>query len=343
MIGADTTRTLRSVHLADRLHLPAPYSARPYDGPSDHPAIVEVLAAHRAVNGDLELPTVAQIDLTYANLRDCDPDLDIAIVEHDGRVVAYTRASFEDLGAGTRDCVVFVPIDPDHLGEQLWSAVVAGVETHMARWGSDAGRARYRAYALHPGPGQAPTGEAAWLERRGYTATEWSASLVRPHLDDIPDRSLPDGVETREVRPEDLRAIFDADWEAFRDEWDFREPTDADWVEFVEHPYRDTSLWKVAWAGDTVVGQVKSFVNSDENRLRGTRRGYTEFISTHRDWRNRGIAGTLLARSLQELKERGMTEAALRVDTNNPGGAYALYTSLGFEVVAHEAVYTKPL
>jgi mycothiol synthase len=331
------------VHLADRLHLPPPATARPYRGPADHAAIAEVLAAYRAANGDTELPTVAQIDVTYANLHDCDPDLDIALIEVDDRVVAYTRASFEDLASGVRDCVVFAPMLPDHADQALWTAIVDANEAHMAPWASAVAQAQYRGYAVHPGPGLAPTHEAAWFEDRGYTATEWGASLVRPHLDDIPDRTLPDGVELREVRPEDLRTIFDAHWEAFRDEWDFREQVDSDWVEFIDHPYRDTSLWKVAWAGDTVVGQVKTYVNADENDARGIRRGYTEDISTHREWRNRGIAGTLLAWSLQELRDREMTEAALGVDTNNPGGAFALYTSLGFELVAYEAVYTKPI
>jgi ribosomal protein S18 acetylase RimI-like enzyme len=154
---------------------------------------------------------------------------------------------------------------------------------------------------------------------------------------------LPDGVELRDVQPEQLRAIFDAHWEAFRDEWDFREQSEADWVEFIDHPYRDTTLWKVAWAGDTVVGQVKPYINDEENAARGVLRGYTEDISVHRDWRNRGIAGTLLAWSLQELRDRRMAEAALGVDTNNPGGAFQLYTSLGFELVAYEAVYAKPI
>ena len=38
-----------------------------------------------------------------------------------------------------------------------------------------------------------------------------------------------------------------------------------------------------------------------------------------------------------------MTEAALGVDTNDPGGAFPLSTSLGFELVAYEVVYTKPI
>ena len=38
-----------------------------------------------------------------------------------------------------------------------------------------------------------------------------------------------------------------------------------------------------------------------------------------------------------------MTEAALGVDTENPGGAFQLYTKLGFELEAYEAAYAKPL
>ncbi len=331
------------MHLADRLQLPAPYATRPYRGASDHPAIVEVLSAHRSANGDTELPTVAQLDVTYANLHDCDPERDIALVEADGRVVAYTRAFFEDLDSGVRDCIVFTPILPDHLTHELWTAIVEASEAHMVSQASEVDRAQYRAFAHHPGPGLQPAGVAAWLEERGYTATEWSAALVRPHLDDIPDRTLPDGVELREVQPAHLRTIFDAQNEAFRGEWDFREPVESDWREFVDDPNLDTSLWKVAWVGDLVVGQVKTYINADENEARGIRRGYTENISTHRDWRNLGIAGTLLAWSLQDLRDRGFSEAALGVDTNNPGGALHLYTSLGFELTMYEAVYSKPV
>jgi ribosomal protein S18 acetylase RimI-like enzyme len=329
------------MHLADRLRLPEPYVARAYRGPSDHPAIVEVLAAYRTANGDSELPTLAQVDLTYANLHDCDPDVDIALIEIDGKTVAYTRASFDDLGSGVRDCIVFAPALPGQSSRALFQSVVDANEAHMAAWASGVDRAQFRAYAAHPGPGLEPAGEAAWLEDLGYTATEWNASLVRPHLDDIPDRSLPDGVELRPVASEQIRPILESHWEAFRDEWDFREPVDADFIESIEHPFRDETLWKVAWAGDVVVGQVKSYINTDENAARGIRRGYTEYISTHRDWRNRGIAGTLLAWSLVELHDRGMNEAALGVDTNNPGGAFQLYTSLGFELESYEAVYTK--
>ncbi len=331
------------MHLAERLLFPPPYRARAYRGRADHQAMTEVLAGYREAKGNPELPTVEQLDLTYGNLGDCDPATDIAIVECDADVVGYCRTSWEDLDSGVRDCVLFAPVRPGHLAPPLFHALAEAQESHMLPWAEQVEAARYRAYAQHPGPDIAPTGEAEWLEARGYAATEWGALLVRPHLDDIPDRSLPAGAETRPVSDDQIRTILEAHFEAFRGEWDFREPTEADYVEAIDHPDRDETLWKVAWAGDTVVGQVKPYINATENEARGYRRGYTEFISTHRDWRNRGIAGALLVMSLREVRDRGMTEAALGVDTNNPGGAFQLYTGLGFELQEYEAVYTKPI
>jgi len=335
------------MHLADRLDLPEPYRARGYRGREDHLAMTAVLAAYREVLGEQQVPTVEELDIGYAHLDDCDPETDIYVLEHGaGDVVGYGRASFEDLeheGRNVRDCIVFAPTMPDHLHRPLFDATVAGQEAHMRMWAAGVDDARFRAYASHPGPGLPATGEAAWLEDHGYVATEWEASLVRPDLDDIPDRTLPDGVELRPVTTDQIRPILEAHFEAFRGEWDFKEATENDYAEMIDDPYRDESLWKIAWAGDTVVGQVKSYIRTDENAERGSLRGYTENIAVHHDWRNRGIAGALLAMSLRELRDRGMTEASLGVDTNNPGGAFQLYTGLGFELDAYSAVYTRPV
>lgn len=306
--------------------------------------MARVLGAYREYEGEPEQPTAAQLDVGYANLVNCDPDRDIALVhDAEGRLVSYVRASYEDVGDGTRDLVVFAPTDPDHIAEPLFEALVDGSERHMLPWAEGLSRARFRGYSPHPGPGEEAAGEARWWEERGYVAAHFWASLVRPHLDDVPDLPLPDGVEVRPVEEQHLRPIWEAHQEAFRGEWDWHEPTEEEYVEFVDDPLRDTSLWKIAWSGDEVVGQVKSFVNDEENEGRGYLRGYTENISTHADWRGRGIAGALLAMSLRELRDRGLEQAALGADTDSPGGAFHLYTRLGFELQAYGAVYERDL
>jgi ribosomal protein S18 acetylase RimI-like enzyme len=73
------------------------------------------------------------------------------------------------------------------------------------------------------------------------------------------------------------------------------------------------------------------------------RRGYTEGIFTLREWRGRGIASALIARNLRLLRDRGMTEAALSVDTENPSGALGLYERHGFREHDRLIIFRKEL
>ena len=137
--------------------------------------------------------------------------------------------------------------------------------------------------------------------------------------------------------------FWEADVEAFRDHWGSAEPSEERYQQFLAFPYRDESLWKVAWNGNEIVGQVRSFINPEENEEFGRARGYAEFISTDRQWRKRGVATALICESLRTLRERGMTEAGLGVHTENPTGAYSLYLGLGFELTETYLTYRKPI
>jgi hypothetical protein len=45
---------------------------------------------------------------------------------------ATTPRSPESLDNGTRDCVVFAPVVPEHLDLGLWTAIVDANEEHIA-------------------------------------------------------------------------------------------------------------------------------------------------------------------------------------------------------------------
>jgi ribosomal protein S18 acetylase RimI-like enzyme len=167
--------------------------------------------------------------------------------------------------------------------------------------------------------------------------------MVRPTVTGLPTHPLPDGLQVRPVTEDQLRTIWEADAEAFRDHWGYVAPTEENYGEFLDFPHTDTSLWKVAWDGDRVAGQVRSFINHNENEEYGRQRGYTEFISTAREWRRKGVAKALIVASIEELGRRGMEEVGLGVHTENPNGAYQLYESLGFEVVSSSTLYRKPI
>ncbi len=183
----------------------------------------------------------------------------------------------------------------------------------------------------------------ALLEGAGFELVRHFFLMRRPDLGTVPEPSLPAGLEIRPVTPDQYRAIFDGEAEAFRDHWGHREPTEDDYRLTFEHPELDTSLWAVAWDGDEVAGVVQTWIWPEENARLGVSRGWLERISVRRPWRRRGLGGALTAAAMVRLRERGITEAMLGVDAENPTGALGLYERLGFVVDKRERAYRRAL
>jgi mycothiol synthase len=181
------------------------------------------------------------------------------------------------------------------------------------------------------------------LESEGYEAVRYEYEMVRPDLENVPDLALPEGIEVRAVRPEHLRAIWEAEVEAFRDHWDSTQVEEEDYRRWLEFPNFQPHLWQVAWEGEQVAGMIRNYINEEENARYGRQQGYTEWISVRRPWRRRGLARALLARSLRMHKDLGMTQAALSVDSQNALGALQHYESMGFLLVVRTVTYRKPL
>jgi GNAT superfamily N-acetyltransferase len=189
-------------------------------------------------------------------------------------------------------------------------------------------------------------GEDHWrsvLESNGYSIYRHGLSMVRPSLDEIPDLTLPEGVEVRKVKPahyEKIRTAWNDACKDMRGQLPIDDPNFEGWSKF---PTFDPTLWQIAWHGDEVVGTVFGMINAKENEANGRSRGMTELISVARHWRGRGIAKALIARCMAELRSRGMTEVALGVDEENPSGALHLYKKMGFEIRKKVTFYRKPL
>jgi mycothiol synthase len=280
--------------------------------------------------------TAEEVAGWLANADDIDPPADIHLVEMDGHPVGYTSAAVYEDSEGRTVYRHMCRMEPAWRGK--------GIGTYLFDWVTD------RLTRRHMGPGVLQTDTdndeeplTTMLLERGYAAVQHMAELVRPHLDEIPDRPLPDGLEIRPVEDAHLRAIFDADREAFADHWGTKTPTKGDWQAFLDFAHRDESMWKVAWAGDRIAGQVRGYVNREENEQFDRRRGWCEFISTARDWRGKGVASALICETLREFSARGLEDAALGVHVENATGAFSLYTGLGFELESSGTVYEKPV
>lgn len=167
---------------------------------------------------------------------------------------------------------------------------------------------------------------------RGYEPTRYFFKLSRPIEEPVGDYPLPQGLEIREVKPEHYRTIWNANHEAFKDHWGYSKPTEEQFqVWQQEKRWFQPHLWKIAWDGDQVAGQVGNFVDAVENKEFNRRRAYTEEISVGRKWRGRGLAKALIAESIRMFQQMGeFEETTLSVDADNPNGALKLYTTMGY-------------
>ena len=261
-----------------------------------------------------------------------------------GEVVgyAYGMADGEDEDEGRvlwHDGLVIPAWRGRGIGRRLLAEAQVAARLHGdRRFGAAPSRVRLRAMIPE-------TAGAArrLLEHDGYAVVRYGFSMVRPTLADPPSDALPAGLEARPATRETAMQILRSADDAFRDHWGFADLTDEDRVAWIEHPVMgQLDAWQVAWDGDEVAGGVLGFINEPENEQLGRKRGYTEVIFTRRAWRGRGLATALIGRNLRLLAERGMTEAALSVDAENPSGALALYRKVGFEVRKTTLILERP-
>jgi len=312
---------------------------RPFRDDSDYPEFARIITAVSRGEGNDRVETGESVAAGYEHLERCDPKSDLLVAEVESRPIGYGRSWWDQEAGGPRLYKQVCFVEPASGGRGIGSALFAWNEERLREIAAGHGAPNKMFEAWVNDRNEAAT---TLIRGGGFEPVTYAAEMVRPSVENLPDHPLPEGVEIRPVSEDQLRAIWDADTEAFRDHWGFVEPTEASYAQFLAFPYHDPTLWKVAWDDEGVAGQVRSFIDTAQNAERGLRRGWTEFISTSRRWRRRGLAKALIIESIRELAGRGMTEVALGVHTENPNGAFDLYANLGYEVVTTWTTYRKP-
>jgi mycothiol synthase len=316
---------------------------RPYAGPGDLPNLVRVYNADAAADGVEEFWTEEGAGAEFGHPTEhFDAGRDVVIAELDGRIVAAAGMDWIDTRDGAhREYRHWGVVDPPFRGRGIGSALLDVQADHareLAR-GADLG-ARTPTLGSFAGAGRP---SEALLGDHEYSLVRWFFDMVRPNLDDIAMPPLPDSLEIRPVTGDQLEAIWWANREAFRDHWGGSDESLEHFQRILDEPDTDPSLWVIAWDGDEIAGGIWNQIHAAENEELGLRRGWLASVFTRRPWRRRGLAAALIGRSLELLKSRGMTEAALGVDADNPSGALGLYEAAGFAVHDRFTAWRKPL
>jgi len=201
---------------------------RQFNGESDYPAMVSIIEAASKADQEDRAVTLDDIKHDYNHLTHSDPHKDMLFAEIDGEAIAYSRVEwYQEEAPNDRVYSQFVNIHP------RWRH--QGIEFAMIGWCED----RLRTIAEgHPQDSnryfQTYSSEFkpafnTLLESLGYKAARFFIEMSRS-LDKIPPAELPPGITVQPVGEEDVRQVWDASIEAFRDHWGFSEPEEKDFV-----------------------------------------------------------------------------------------------------------------
>ena len=308
--------------------------------PRDYQNIVDIFTASSAEDGLDYSDTVDDVAKYYSNLANCDPERDILFIEVKGKAVGYTR--IWHMVRSDRPGYIFqyfIALVPEWRGRGIREAVLSWCEKRILE--KSAGLPPESTKEILLWVYESEKEWRAVLDASGYRVIRYGFRMVRPTLDKIPDCPLPPGIEIRPVTPDQHRKIWDADLLASNDGW-LQLRGEEEWFEnWTSSRLFQPDLWQVAWDGDRVAGAVQNYIDTEENARFNRKRGWTENIHVGKEWRGRGIAKALIARSFAVLKEKGMTEAALGVDAMNPTGALHLYKKMGFVEEMRSFTYRK--
>jgi mycothiol synthase len=317
---------------------------RSYAGEADIPHVVRIQNAEWAADGTRGHMTADEYVAWWGHANEkFDPARDVRLAELDGQVVAFGQSDWVDTTDGLREYRTSGAVDPEFRRRGIGSVVLAdriAAARALDATYTDVDRPRLLGMWVD----QRNVGGSALAERSGYGPARWFFDMERSIAGELPEiEPLPDGLELRPMSADQAWELWTADHEAFRDHWGGHDDSEANFRRWRESPEFDPTMFLIAWDGDQIAGGVLNAIYPAENEALGIRRGWLDSVFTRRPWRRRGLARNLILRSFRLLRERGMTDAILGVDADNPSGALGLYESVGFGVTERSTAWRRPL
>lgn len=296
---------------------------------ADLPAILTLDRAVEAVDDPRHVTTIEALTVDFA-ASGFDPAADSLLAETtDGTVIAYGTAHAEPEARSVVKVHVPGAVHPEYRGR--------GLGTALLDW-QEARAAQHLAASDLAVPGWISTGAAehaesprGFLTTRGYVERRWWMELTRDLSDAIPELPLHADVRLEPLTEELSEATRQAFNDSFRDHWGSQPTNEEDWKKYGSVSTLRGDLSALAVTSDNeVAALVIVSVDPAQWEAAGYRFGYIDLVATRRDWRGKGLAKSLLAQVLRNLKAEGLERAALDVDSESPTGALRLYESVGF-------------
>ena len=304
-------------------------TSRLYQDPRDFEQMLDLLMEARALSNDWRYAHVGELAFNYFMAAiHLDPRKHIRLW-HDGEKLAGYAILGEDpaLDWQVLPAYEWSGIETEAL---VWAEALVDElrKQDQTRWGG----------SLVSGSRQDDTRRMAFLEQHGfqYSGHFAEVNMIRSLAEPIPEPSVPDGYQVREIAPTgELANRASAQREVWHP-WTVGEVSDDDYARMMQLPCYHRDLDIVTVAPD---GVIAAYVNGWIDPL--NRIGDFGPVGALAAYRRLGLTRAALLESLRRMQAHGMDRVCISTGVSNEP-AQRLYQSIGFKIVNRYLDYEKP-
>ena len=305
---------------------------------SDLAEIAALLSEGLSFDGLVFVQTAEELaeefDGTY-----CDLEQDVIVAVHETNIIGVGYTIFLPSDTKEERCYIFGTTKPQFRGN--------GVGTAVMQWATEHGdsllRSTNRTLPKYLRSDMSATNSTAGELFQDFkmNPVRWNDDLIidlitSPEVFVAPGYSI---VPWDASRDEEARIAKN---QAFTDHWGSTPTSEEGWDQLVHGSTArlDQSFFALD-QNEKIIGVLLSHRYESDDEVLGKRIGWIDKLATLSEHRKKSVGTSLITHALAAYKRDGLTHGALDVDTENPTGAYGLYTSVGFSTFRGKVTYER--
>ncbi len=305
---------------------------------SDLPEIAALISEGMSFDGLTIVQTAEELEEEFGGPY-CFLDQDVMVAEHESHVIGVGYTYFLPSETKEERCYIFGTTKPQFRGN--------GIGTAVMQWATEHGESLLRS-TNRTIPKYLRSDMSATNSTAGSLFQSFNMSPVRWNDDLIIDLANSPEVFTAigysivtwvSSRDEEARIAKN---QAFMDHWGSTPTSEEGWEQLVHGSTArlDQSFFALD-QNEKIIGVLLSHRYESDDEVLGKRIGWIDKLATLSEHRKKSVGKSLITHALAAYKRDGLTHGALDVDTENPTGAYGLYTSVGFSTFRGKVTYER--
>jgi mycothiol synthase len=305
---------------------------------SDLPEIAALISEGLSFDGLTIVQTAEELEEEFGGPY-CFLDQDVMVAEYESRIIGVGYTYFLPSETKEERCYTFGTVKPSHRRK--------GVGTEILKWATERAEKLLRSTNrtipkyLRSDVGTSNTSADFLFQKFNMRPVRWNEDLIID-LNQSPDVLTSPGycvIPWDTSRDEEARVVKNS---AFMDHWGSTPTSEEGWEQLVHGSTAklDQSFFALD-SDNNIVGLLLSHRYESDDETLGKRIGWIDKLATLSEHRGKAIGRSLITHALTAYRRDGLTHAALDVDTENPTGAYGLYTAVGFSTFRGSVTYER--